>query len=136
MQAARAFFQEVTDATKAYKTERATIMARRRYVAFPAVACAVVAHLQWMQYREQDAEMERLGGVLAAELAAVENQRERLLVLAPQLAASAGATPAACARLSRELAALDVSPLQVQVLEDEVEDEERPEVAAAKVAIW
>jgi hypothetical protein len=101
----------------------------------PTLLAVLVASKQRKQFAEHDREMERLGGLLCADLAAVDDRRERILVLAPQMAASAGARPAGCARLAEELAALDAAPLGGYEEEQQPAAPEVP-VPAAKVAVW
>lgn len=101
----------------------------------PSLLAILVAKKQIKQYREHEQEMERIRGLLAAELAAVDDRRERVLVLAPELAASLGAKPAGCAKLAEELGALDKIPLSS--LEQEiVQRKSETSVPAVKVAIW
>ena len=74
----------------------------------PATLCALVGVLQQRQHERHTAEMERLQGALLAELVASEDKRERVLALAPQLAASAGARSADCTSLAAALRELDL----------------------------
>jgi hypothetical protein len=99
----------------------------------PTLLAVLVASKQRKQFLEHEREMERLDGLLSADLAAVDDRRERVMALAPQLAASAGAKPAGCARLAQELAALDAEPLGG--CEEELAAPEVP-VPAVKVAVW
>lgn len=101
----------------------------------PTLLAVLVASKQRKQFLEHEREMERLAGLLSADLAAVDDRRERILALAPQMAASAGATPAGCVRLAQELAALDASPLGGYQEEEQQAPPEVP-VPAAKVAVW
>lgn len=66
----------------------------------PASLLVLVGVKQRRQFRAHEAEMARLRGVLMAELAMAEDQHARVLVLAPQLAGSAGACAAGVEQLA------------------------------------
>mmetsp|Transcript_39187 Transcript_39187/g.123526 ORF Transcript_39187/g.123526 Transcript_39187/m.123526 type:complete len:81 (+) Transcript_39187:1880-2122(+) len=80
--------------------------------------------------------MERLQGALLAELVASEDKRERVLALAPQLAASAGARSAGCTSLAAALRELDSSPLPGLQQQQLASAAAAAPLPAVKVTIW
>ena len=102
----------------------------------PATLCALVGVLQQRQHERHTAEMERLQGALLAELVASEDKRERVLALAPQLAASAGARSADCTSLAAALRELDSSPLPGSQQQQLASAAAAAPLPAVKVTIW